>query len=113
MNSRRDVLVMLIGSTLVFSGCGGDRVLKLRPIFGRKVRTIGAAWRALHPDITREQIVDDLFPGGLPSDPTPLVLDRIRADFAAGELVMLDGWRLSKTEVRVAALVDMASPEAP
>ncbi len=115
MTTRRELLVMLTGTSLVFSlpGCGSGKVLDLRPIFGREVHAIGAAWRALHPQVTEQQLMDDLFPDGLPSDPTTWVIERIQADFAAANIVRLRGWRLARTEVRVAALVDIVAPEKP
>ncbi len=116
MTNRRELLVMFTGASLVFTlpGCGGgDRVLQLRPIFGRKVRALGAAWRALHPKLTREPLVELLFPGGIPAQPTPVIIEAIRADFEQGRVTILDGWRLAITEVRVAALVDMVLPPQP
>ncbi|HYF47633.1 MAG TPA: hypothetical protein VD926_15565, partial [Acidimicrobiales bacterium] len=33
--------------------------------------------------------------------------DQIRADFAAGEVVDVDGWQFSRTEARLAALISL------
>jgi hypothetical protein len=61
-------------------------------------RAIGAAYLRAYPGDT---LADARAAAGLPRAQIAL---RVRADFAAGRVVMLDGWMLSATEVRLCAL---------
>jgi hypothetical protein len=40
------------------------------------------------------------------------IVEKISADFDAGETVSIEGWMLSRTEARLAALVVLSSPPA-
>jgi hypothetical protein len=76
---------------------------------------IGAAYRAAYPaDDDREMLrreVGDL--GGLSgadlADRLATLDERVRADFAAGNVVLVDGWLLARTEARAAALVSLVA----
>lgn len=101
---RRTVLLLFGGSSLgllvgcsdpssdedaAASICDTDEVLA-------GVAVVGARYRALAPD-------DDLDLGddvGIDA-----LRERVRADFEAGDTVDVDGWVLSRTEARAAALL--------
>ncbi|MCO5726030.1 hypothetical protein [Robiginitalea marina] len=68
---------------------------------------IGALYRNLTPgERTEEALVAVLFPEapGTTDSTVEWVKKRIRDDFREGDLVMLDGWMLSRTEARQCAL---------
>jgi hypothetical protein len=68
---------------------------------------IGALYRNLTPgERTEEALVAVLFPkaAGSTASTVEWVRERIRDDFREGDLVMLDGWMLSRTEARQCAL---------
>ena len=61
-------------------------------------RTIGAAYLRAYPrdTLADARVIADL--------PRAQIAARVREDFAAGRVVMLDGWMLSVTEARLCAL---------
>jgi hypothetical protein len=68
---------------------------------------MGALYRNLTPgERTEEALVAVLFPKapGTAASTVEWVKERIRDDFREGDLVMLDGWMLSRTEARQCAL---------
>lgn len=72
---------------------------------------LGTAVRATHPglaDEADEVIGPDLTAEGVREDPARALgsrRDQIAADYAAGEVLDVDGWILSRTECALAALV--------
>lgn len=109
--SRRTVLALLAGSGVgVLVGCSGgggadDAALDLdercaevdRALRGLAI--IGVRYRELHPD---DDPVAAL--GDLPDvDQLGRLAERVTADFAAGDVVDVDGWILARTEARAAA----------
>jgi hypothetical protein len=69
---------------------------------GRHV-ALGRAYLRRYPD----EASQGRLAGLVPSDPV-LRARRVRADFAAGRVVSLDGWVLSRTECRYCALHALA-----
>jgi hypothetical protein len=111
--SRRTVLGLLAGSGIgLLVGCGSGPSADERacgavqasiPEAPAGLVAIGARYRQLFPD-------DDLTAVGrdLPEEPGAALAalsERVRADFAAGDTVDVDGWVLSRTEARAAAIV--------
>ena len=76
-----------------------------------RVRQLGAHYRAATPnENTAAALRSALSDGGglrIPFVKTPPLADRIRDDFAAGRTVVVDGWVLSLTEARQAALFSL------
>lgn len=65
-------------------------------------RTIGLAYLAVAPgESSAEQLRERL--GSLAD--AARIAEQVRADFAAGRVVVIDGWTLSLTEARACALV--------
>ena len=81
---------------------GGDRP---HPPFAKfpASRAIGAAYLRAHP---RDTLADAHTAARLPR---PHLAARVREDFAAGRVVMLDGWMLSVTEARLCARTLLAA----
>jgi hypothetical protein len=71
-------------------------------------RVIGAAYLARHPaERDRSRLLKELDLGAAGCDGArirALVADRRREDFASGRCVEVNGWILSRTEVRLCAL---------
>ena len=103
MDRRAFIRVAAAGAALgaaLTSGCApGDAELahpELLDVLGeRTVRDIGRQYRETHlerdPDVLRA-LIDG---------------HRVRVDFAAGNVVVVDGWVLSRTEARQCALFDL------
>lgn len=76
------------------------------------IRKIGAEYRASTPAGTSETQLTDLLTAGL--DQTKNQIDqlnnKVKADFAAGRTVTLDGWVISVTEARQCALYSIQLP---
>jgi hypothetical protein len=64
----------------------------------KAARAIGATYLRAYPNDT---LADACAVAGCPR---PQIAARVRDDFAAGRVVMLDGWMLSVTEARLCAL---------
>lgn len=72
------------------------------------ITLIGKAYRARYPAENDASTVAGLL-GGANSTATPPTLlaqydDQIRSDFETGQAIWISGWRLSRTEARIAAL---------
>jgi hypothetical protein len=65
---------------------------------GLEPRALGAALRAAHPDCTAQEC---LVRAALPD--LSVLPARSAADFAAGDIVAVDGWILSRTEAWLCA----------
>jgi hypothetical protein len=82
----------------------------LRMLGPDRVRQLGAHYRAATPSDTalRTAMSDTLRAGSPTSSPARESTQRqIRDDFAAGRTVLVDGWVLSATEARQAALFSL------
>jgi hypothetical protein len=67
---------------------------------------VGRRYRKQVPHLSMEQIRSDLLQGFQPGGELGDFLDRkIRSDFAAAEVEFLDGWMLSRTELRFYAVL--------
>ncbi|HTR31768.1 MAG TPA: hypothetical protein VMH27_20990 [Puia sp.] len=76
------------------------------------IRKIGADYRATNPAEDRESRLSDLLTADLDAnkDRTEQITGKIRADFAAGRTVTLEGWVISLTEARQCALNSIQMP---
>jgi ABC-type glycerol-3-phosphate transport system substrate-binding protein len=72
---------------------------------------LAAAYLRAHPGITTKQQVARRMRAGTHEDPSTASELRqvIRSDFAAGRMVMLDGWYFAESEAAAAALVALNS----
>ena len=102
------------GGTLVLTlgGCGSETScseveIRLSSLLGERALPVGAAYLRMHPEERNGDALVAALLGdaaGVPADATPIVAERIRSDFERGRVVDLHGWRLSRTECRLAAL---------
>lgn len=113
--SRRTLLGLLAGSAAgLLVGCSDDgspeeaRVCDAVGAGGEEVPeglvVIGTRYRELHPDDDPSVIGADLPPDD-PAAGLAALAQRVRADFAAGDTVDVDGWVLARTEARAAAVL--------
>ncbi len=78
------------------------------------VAPIGLAYRRLVPDEDDATRLEDLLPtmAGLDAasalEALPALAVEIEADFAEGRTIDVDGWVLSRTEARAAALISLS-----
>jgi hypothetical protein len=88
---------------------GGDRTTE------ESVVRVGEAYRAAYPDEDDQSLLERELPDldgarGAELDARLRLLDeRVRQDFADGDVVLVDGWLLSRTEARAAALVSIVA----
>jgi hypothetical protein len=80
----------------------GAAYLRTAPPRDRDVGPLVAAVRSSHPDLAAA-LDDDLDPGHVKD----AVRHRIELDFASGAVVTVDGWVISLTEARIAALAHL------
>jgi hypothetical protein len=81
-------------------------------------RALGRIYLQDHPDEAQPDVLARLVAGSAWADALPLspaawkraISDRQAVDFAAGDVVALDGWILSLTEARLCALALVAQP---
>ena len=102
------------GGTLVLSlgGCGSESwcnevEIRLSSLLGEGALPVGDAYLRMHPEERNGDALVAALLGdaaGVPADATPIVAEGIRSDFERGRVVDLHGWRLSRTECRLAAL---------
>lgn len=71
-------------------------------------RAIGEAYRAANPDEDWSTVRADLAPGGLDAAAIQRLRGLAAADFGAGRVFVHEGWRLSRTEARLFALLAAA-----
>jgi hypothetical protein len=93
-----------------------DRVLALVPR-RRSAARVGRAFLARHPAEADEAaligfLARGMDPEGTRSAAQHRLRDRVRADFARGDTVQVQGWILSLTEARLYALAAMADAGA-
>lgn len=107
--SRRAALGILAGAAAaVTAAVAGVRVVGDRSAPGDHVavdgvRRIGEAYLAQH----RDESDPERLRTQVPSDPDALA-EAIETDFVEDRIVVLDGWHLSLTECRAAALVALS-----
>jgi hypothetical protein len=103
--SKRDLILALaaLGVGAALPAAAQTATLDLAP-----GRAIGAAYRAANPNEDWSAIRADLLPSGFSAE----ALSRLRAvsgaDFGAGRVFIHEGWRLSRTEARLFALLAAA-----
>ena len=72
------------------------------------IRHIGEVYLRAHPDqdadVLRRALPADVDLSGNPAQALRQLRDEVRHDYAVGDVEVLDGWRLSRTAVRTAAL---------
>jgi hypothetical protein len=95
-----------------------EALLALCRLCGRR-STIGERYLAVHAPASDRHLVLAELRSRLPelgerrrnaSDLLGALRRRIRDDFAVGEIVMLDGWLLARTEVQLCALSVLVNP---
>jgi hypothetical protein len=102
------------GGTLVLSlgGCGPEAAcrpvaIRVASLLDPRARLVGEAYLRRHPEERSGNRLATALLGdadALPPDATAVLAAAIRADFASGRIVPLRGWRLARTECRLAAL---------
>lgn len=68
-------------------------------------RAVGEAYLAAHPGADAASIAAELAPNGLCEETIAGLRARIQADFRDGRLFAFRGWRLSRTEAQLFALL--------
>jgi hypothetical protein len=109
-----------IAGTVAESACGAsddrtdaavDRPQLLAMLGPERVRQLGADYRASKPRETSADSLRAALSNGhglrIPFIKSGSLDDRIRDDFATGRTVVVDGWVLSLTEARQAALFSL------
>jgi len=78
----------------------------------RTIRKIGTAYRKTTTNENREDRLTGLLSAGLDQkkDTTDQLNNEIKADFAAGRILTLEGWVISLTEARQCALYSIQLP---
>jgi hypothetical protein len=79
------------------------------------LRYIAEAYMRSHPDerdvnVLKDALYESLAADGELDDPRRAVRDAVSRDFDQGDTVSLDGWLLSRTEVRLWALCAIDTP---
>jgi hypothetical protein len=107
------------GGTLLLTlgGCGSEAScneveIRLSSLLGARALPIGDAYLRMHPEERSGDVLVAALLGdaaGVPADATLIVVDRIRSDFERGRVVDLHGWRLSRSECRLAALAALCA----
>lgn len=106
MNRRKFVMLGLSGAAAInlpFVACSSGS--QYSPQFlgsvipESRIREIGKAYVAQFPSESNVQVLRTLVPSSLSS-----INENIEADFAQGRVVVINGWVLSLTESRQAAL---------
>jgi hypothetical protein len=122
--SRRDFLcttaaVGALAGLGFATGCGGDEsnvaLLEQYPEFlgdAPAVRKLGKAYLEAHPAERDQRVLMNALFADLPKpwksyseeDLRRAVFDKVRADFVAGEIVLVRKWTLARSEARLLAL---------
>jgi hypothetical protein len=105
-------------AALVVAGCGGDGSGDVvggsdqRPEPADAVKVVGERYRSLVPAEDDEATLESLLglEAGTATDEAMLaaLAEQVRNDFATSDTVMIDGWILSVTEARAAALLSLS-----
>ena len=79
------------------------------------IEHIGHAYLRQTPTEAHVGTLSAVLPEGWsPANPSwSELLDQVAADYASGAVVVIDGWRLSRTEARAAALSVLQPPRGP
>ncbi len=92
-------------------GAAADRPQLLAMLGSERVRQLGEHYRAATPNENSADALRAALSRGhglrIPLIKSASIDDRIRDDFAAGRTVVVDGWVLSVTEARQAALFSL------
>ena len=107
------------GGTLVLSlgGCGSESwcnevEIRLSSLLGEGALPVGDAYLRMHPEERNGDALVAALLGDaadVPADATSIVVEQIRSDFERGRVVDLHGWRLSRSECRLAALAALCA----
>lgn len=119
--SRRDLLTALLAltatSTSPIRAAGSGRPAVLDDIvrwLSPDAAPVGERYLQLHrreADLdTLAQLLLDRIPHAIVDDLVRALSSAVREDFARGDLVNLDGWLLSRTELRLCAVAHLAGP---
>jgi len=71
-------------------------------------RAIGRAYLAANPGESLPALAAELLPSGLDEEALARLNAQAAADFGAGAVFVYEGWRLSRTEARLFALLTAA-----
>jgi hypothetical protein len=77
------------------------------------IQRVGESYRSAYPDEDDVEVLEAALPdfeglsGREVQDRLDTLNQQVRADFAAGDIVNVDGWLLAVTEARAAALVSL------
>jgi hypothetical protein len=100
--NKRDLLLALaaLSAGAALPAAAQDHALDLAP-----GRAIGAAYRAANPDEDWSAARAELLPSGVNAEAIARLRAAAAADFGAGRVFIHEGWRLSRTEARLFALL--------
>ncbi len=103
--SKRDLILALaaLGAGAALPASAQSGALDLAP-----GRAIGAAYRAANPSEDWSAIRDELALSGLNAEAVARLRAAAAVDFGAGRVFVHEGWRLSRTEARLFALLAAA-----
>jgi hypothetical protein len=110
------VVAVLVGRQLdegEGDGTAGTSPATDEPSDDEAIKRVGEAYRAAYPDEDDVEVLEAALPrfegltGQQVQDQLSTLRDQVRADFAEGNVVMVDGWLLAATEARAAALVSL------
>ena len=103
--SKRDLILALaaLGAGVALPAVAQNTTLDLATD-----RAIGAAYRAANPNEDWAAIRAALLPSGIDAEAITRLRAVSAADFGAGRVFIHQGWRLSRTEARLFALLAAA-----
>jgi hypothetical protein len=106
-------LVAVLVGTQLTDDKSGDASTVDEPSDDEAIKRVGDAYREAYPDEDDVEVLQAALPrfdglsGQEVQDQLGSLREQVRADFAAGDIVMVDGWLLAITEARAAALVSL------
>jgi hypothetical protein len=106
------LVAALVGTQLADDGSSRSPSVDA-PSDDEAIKRVGEAYRAAYPEEDDVEVLRAALPsfdglsGQEAQDRLGTLRDQVRADFAAGDIVTVDGWILAATEARAAALVSM------
>jgi hypothetical protein len=111
--TRRDVIVLTAAGLVVAAAPAQDDLTRLFTN-RRSAAAIGRAWLAEAPDADLASLRQTVMTALRGNDRAPLRVrfqDRVRRDFAEGDVVMVEGWMLSSVEARVCAIAWLSADD--
>lgn len=89
-----------------------DELLARLPAAARRgAAALGRRYLAQHPEESDPDRLRRYVGEAVADGSAPRLRDRIRSEFARGELVAVDGWQITRTEARLCALAALAEPQ--